>query len=133
MSTGVYFGRLFKEGKFAVQAGVRVFKEDADTARFSNDGTEMLVGANYVAWANGSIYAKLSQKDIQYDDVEPVFAISRDEQERRYEVGFNHTFKEKALKEWKLTGSYSHTDNDSNVSIYEYDRNLIALSMSRSF
>jgi hypothetical protein len=133
MSTGVYFGRLFKEGKFAVQAGVRVFKEDADTARFSNDGTELLVGANYVAWANGSIYAKVSQKDIQYDDVEPVFAISRDEQERRYEVGFNHTFKEKALKEWKLTGSFGHIDNDSNVSIYEYDRNVMALQLSRSF
>jgi len=133
MSTGIYFGRLFKEGKFAVQVGARVFKEDADAGRFSNDGTELLVGANYVAWANGSIFARVSQKDIQYDGVEPVFAISRDETERRYEVGFSHTFKEKLLKEWRLSGSYSRTDNDSNVSIYEYDRNLVALNLSRSF
>lgn len=133
MATGLYLGRLFKEGKFAVQAGARVFKEDADTARFSNDGTEVLLGANMVAWANGSIYARVSQKDIQYDDVEPVFAVSRDETERRYEIGLNHTFKGKVIKEWKLGGSFSHTDNESNVAIYDYDRNLVAINLSRSF
>ena len=133
LSTGLYYGYLFKEGKYAVQAGARVFQEDADFNRFSNDGTEILIGVNMVAWANGSVYARASQKDIDYDGKEPVFAESRNERERRYEIGFNHLFRENVLKEWKLSGSYAYTENDSNVDIYNYRRDVTAVSLSRVF
>jgi tetratricopeptide (TPR) repeat protein len=133
MSTGLYYGHLFKDGKYAVQVGGRVFKDDADLIRFSNDGTELLIGANMVAWANGSVYAKATQKDIEYEGREPVFSRARDERERRYEVGFSHLFKETLLKEWKLNGSFEYTENESNVPIYDFTRNVTAVSLSRTF
>jgi hypothetical protein len=133
MSTGIYYGRLFKDGKFAVQVGGRLFNENADIGRFSNDGTEILAGANWVAWSNGSVYGRFRQKDSRYDGIEPLFAKKRNETEQRYDAGINHTLKKGFLKEWKITASYTYTDNQSNVAIYDYDREVIGLGMSRAF
>jgi len=132
-STGLYYGRLFQDGKFAVQLGGRIFNENADTSRFSNDGTEVLVGANWIAWNNGSIYGRFRQKDSNFDDVEPLFNKRRDETEQRYDVGINHTLKKGAFKNWKITASYTFTNNDSNLAIYDYDREVVSLGMSRIF
>ncbi len=132
-STGLYYGRLFKNGKFAVQVGARIFNESADISRFSNDGTEVLAGANWVAWNNGSLYARFRQKDSKYDGVEPLFAKKRDETEQRYDAGVNHTFKKGTLEDWKITASYTYTENDSNLAIYDYDREVISLGMTRTF
>lgn len=133
-SIGVSVGKLLgSENKVAIQAGLKAFQEDADLSRFSNDGTEMFAGMNWAAWNNGTVFGRLSQKDAKYDGEEPVFGIKRDETERRLEIGFSHDFKEATLKNWRLSGSVSHTENDSNVSIYHYERELVGLNLSRTF
>jgi hypothetical protein len=133
-SIGVSVGKLIgSEKKVAIQAGIRAFQEDADLSRFTNDGTDMFVGMNWAAWNNGTVYGRFSQKDAKYDGVEPVFDVKRDETEQRLEVGFGHEYKEGALKNWKLSGSVSHTENDSNVSIYKYRRDMVGVNLSRTF
>jgi len=132
-ATGLSVGKMFKGGKVAVQGGVRVFDEQADVSRFSNDGTEFFVGGNFVAWNNGNVYARYSQKDAKFDGVEPVYNVARDETEERYEVGFGHNFKEGLMKNWKLSGSYIESHNNSNVSIYNYDREMTSVNLSRAF
>lgn len=133
VSGGVSYGHLFKGGKAAGQVGVRFFNEDADDSQFSNDGYEWFLGANFLAWPNGTINVRYSQKEAEYEGLVPVFALARDETEKRFEIGFGHNFKEGALKSWRLNGSWSHTDNASNVSIYDYNRDLTSLTLSRSF
>lgn len=133
-SVGISVGKLIgSEKKVAVQAGIRAFQEDADLSRFTNDGTEMFVGMNWAAWNNGTVYGRFSQKDAKYDGVEPVFDVKRDETEQRLEIGFGHEYKEGALNKWKLSGSVSHTENDSNVSIYKYRRDMVGVNLSRTF
>lgn len=133
-ATGVTLGKVFNAGKFALQGGVHVFQEDANLTHFSNDGTEIFLGANMLAWANGSVYGRASQKDVKYDGVEPFFApLKRDETENRYEIGFNHDIKTGVLERWKLNGSFTHTENSSNISIYDYERDVTALNLSRTF
>jgi len=132
-ATGVTLGKVFMGGKLALQGGVHVFQEDANLTRFSNDGTEIFLGANMLAWANGSVYVRASQKDVKYDGEEPIFALKRDETEHRYEIGFNHDIKTGFLERWKLGGSFTHTENSSNVSIYDYKRDVTALNLSRTF
>lgn len=133
-STGISFGKMVGEGnKVAVQAGVRVFEENAGASRFSNDGTEIFIGANYVAWENGSVFGRISQKDAKHDGVEPIYLIARDETENRYEIGLNHNFKEGWLNGWKLGASYQETRNSSNVSIFTYKREMTSVNLSRSF
>lgn len=133
VATGIAYGHLFQQGKVAVQGGVRVFDERADQDRFSNDGWEAFLGANFVAWQNGSVYGRINHKEAQHDGVEPIFAIARDEKEERYEIGFAHNFKEGGLANWKLGGSVQRTENKSNVSIYTYDRDVVSVNLSRSF
>ena len=130
---GAYAGYLIKGGKIALQGGVRGFDNDADNNRYSNDGTEVFVGGNWVAWNNGSVFARVGQKDIEYDGIEPLQTINRDERERRYVLGFKHDFKKTFLNKWTMSGNVSRTRNTSNVSIYTYDRDQAGITLSRSF
>ena len=133
LATGLSYGHLFNQGKIAVQGGVTAFDERADTSRFSNDGWEAFVGANFVAWQNGNIYGRYSLRDSKYKGIEPPFGVARDEREERYEIGLGHNFKEGALANWKLAGSWQQTRNRSNVGIYTYDREVVSVNLGRSF
>ena len=133
-ATGLSYGQLFNQGKIAVQGGVTGFDERADASHFSNDGWEAFIGANFVAWQNGSIYARYNYKEAKYKAIEPVlFTEARDETEDRYEIGFGHNFKEGALANWKLSGSWQQTRARSNISIYTYDREVVSVNLGRSF
>lgn len=131
--TGVSYGHLLMQGKLALQGGVHVFKEDASASRFSNDGWEAFGGVNVVAWQNGNVYGRYSHKESKFDGAEPVFAIARDETEKRFEVGIGHGFREGLMKDWRLSGSWQRTENDSNVSIYTYKRQLTGVTIGRNF
>lgn len=130
---GIYVGSLLKGKKIAVQGGIRGFNNDADNSRYSYDGTEVFAGANWVAWNNGSVFARVGQKDSKYDGLEPVFGVSRDERERKYVVGLKHNFKQSMLNKWSLSANYTRTTNNSNVSIYTYDRDQVGATLSRAF
>lgn len=132
-SGGVSYGHLFQGGKVAGQVGVKYFNEEADDNQYSNDGYEWFVGANFQAWTNGTVHVRYSQKEASYDGLVPVFGVARDETEQRVEIGFGHKFVEGKLKGWYLSGSLQLTDNQSNVSIYDYQRNMTTLTLSRSF
>jgi hypothetical protein len=133
VAAGLSYGHLFNQGKIAVQGGVKFFDEKADASRFGNDGWEAFLGANFVAWENGTVFGRLSHKEAKHDGLEPVFGVARDEREERYEIGFNHNFKEGGLKDWRLSGSLQETRNKSNVSIYTYDRQVVGFNLRRSF
>ncbi len=133
VASGLSYGRVLWDSKVAIQVGARYFDERADVDRYSNDGTEFFAGANYVAWENGSIYGRFSQKDAKYSGVEPVFNVARDEAENQMEFGFAHHFKDGMLKDWKLNGSYVYTRNASNVATFSYSREMTTLTMNRSF
>lgn len=134
-ATGISLGKLFQGGKLALQGGVHVFTESASQSRYSNDGTEVFIGANYLAWQNGTVYGRASQRDSKYDGVwdTPSFPVSRDETENRYEIGFTHDFKQGPMDHWRLSGSYTYTENSSNVSLFDYNRDVTAINLSRSF
>ena len=132
-SVGVSVGKLFKAGKYAVQAGVHVFNESADRSYYSNNGTDIFLAGNMVAWNNGSVYGRITERDSRYDGVDPSALVKRDERQFRYEVGFNHDYKQGVLNHWRLNGSYGATTNTSNAANYDYNRNVTSLNMSRTF
>ncbi|MCW8889125.1 MAG: hypothetical protein OQL20_00520 [Sedimenticola sp.] len=132
-SLGVSYGRLFSEGKFAFAGGLKTFGSDADNARFSNDGWEAFVGGSVVAWPNGSVFARASYRDSEYDGVEPVFNVARNESQKSLLIGFSHEIKGNKMDGWKIEGTYNRTDNSSNVAIYDYDRDIYSISLNKSF
>jgi len=132
-SVGVVLGKKYMKGKVSLQGGVSFFDEEADDDRFSRDGTRLFVGANWKAWKNGSLYANFSQRDSKHDAPELLFNEKRDEREQIFSVGFIHQFSNQYLNKWVLKGSFNNTENDSNVDIFTYDREVTSITFSRTF
>ncbi len=132
-SVGLTLGKRYMKGKLSLQAGVSLFDENARDDRFSRDGAKVFLGANWQAWKNGLVYASVSQRDAKHDAPEPLFNEKRDEREQRFALGFRHQFSGSYFDKWVLKGSYSNTDNASNVDIFKYDREVTNVTFSRNF
>ncbi|BAN35129.1 hypothetical protein SCD_n01302 [Sulfuricella denitrificans skB26] len=133
---GAYLGHVYHDNKVAAQAGIRFFHEAADRNYYSNDGTEFFVGASAVTWENGSVYGRYIQRDTKWDALNPNVPLLTQNQKdtlKTYELGFHHDFKEEMLKDWRITGSFTAYRNDSNISYYNYDRDMTSLTLSRTF
>lgn len=135
LSAAVTIGHNFKgAAKPSIYAGVRYFDEDADTDRRSNDGYRASVGFNVQPSSKSKAYINYSYRQRDYDDVEPVFGIARDESEKRFSLGANYRFKTGNLMDDVLLSlDYSNTSNDSNVALFSFNRYVTVLSLSRSF
>lgn len=133
MAVGPSLGHYFNKRKVAAQIGVRAVDFDAEEDRYSYDGYELYAGVNVKTWEGGSVYGRVSYRDVEYDGVEPFFGIARDEDEQRYALGVRHEFKDGYLNKWSLGGSFQYTENDSNLSLYDYDREQVMVNLGRTF
>lgn len=132
-SAGVSVGHLLANSKLSLQGGVRLFVEDANLDYYSNDGTELFVGMNYAASKALGVYAQLSRKEVEYDAVDPAVAVQRDEAQNRMVAGLNYTIASGPLADWTVKASVTRTDNNSNASLYDYDRTQTAVILERAF
>lgn len=130
---GASYGHLLLNGKIAIQGGIKGFNENADADRFTNKGWEAFGGVNVAAWDHGAVYGRYTYKKSDYKGSEPVYGISRDDHENRYEIGLSHTFSSGMMKDWKLSGSWQRTEARSNVGIYTFDREIAGITLSRMF
>ncbi|MDT8403609.1 hypothetical protein [Sulfuriflexus sp.] len=130
---GISLGKRYMNDRVAILVGLNLFEESADNDVFSRDGTQIFAGVNWNAWENGSLYANYRQRDYKHDAPEPLFNEKRDEREERFAIGASHEFKDGLLNKWVLNGSYTNTDNVSNVDIYDFDREVVSATLSRTF
>lgn len=133
IAAGPSLGRYFNQRKVAAQIGMRLIDFNADAERFAYDGYELYAGVNVKTWEGGSVYGRTALRDVDYEGFEPGFGQSRDEQEKRFAIGFRHEFKDGAWDKWAIGGDIQYTNNDSNISIYDYDRRQIQLNVGRTF
>jgi hypothetical protein len=126
-------GRYFRERSVLLQAGASYYNFDADADRFSYSGPEVFAGIVSQAWRNGAVFARAGYRWYHFDGVVPLFDRQRDDDELRLVAGFQHDYREGWLSGWSLVGSWTWTDNQSNVPIYEYYRHQVSLGLSRSF
>ena len=132
-SVGVTVGKRYSNAKVSVQAGLNFFDEDADNDRYSRDGFKASVGASWKAWKDGVVYTKFSQREAEHDAPEPGFGVKRDERTEEFVLGFRHKFGGKYLNKWVVNGKYSNTDNNTNIDLFTYDREVTSVTLSRSF
>jgi hypothetical protein len=75
---------------------------------------------------------RVGWRELDFKGPEPVpFGVARDDDELRYLLGFEHAFV--SLGHWVLRGAWIHTENDSNIPIYEYDRDVFSLGFASEF
>ncbi len=125
--------RYFDNRRLALQAGVGYADFSADIDHFGYRGPEIHGGVILEAWRDGIVYARAGYTHYDFDGTEPGFGVSRDDDEGRYALGFEHVFKSGLLNRWALQGSWVYTDNSSNVPIYDYDRHVVDVGLRRSF
>lgn len=127
--------RYFNDRKLALQAGIGYSDFDADQDNFGYTAPEFYGGFIVEAWTTGIVYGRVGYTPYDFGGTEdPLFpGVSRDDDEMRYALGFEHRFRSGMLEKWALQGSWTYTDNQSNVPIYEYDRHTVNLGMARSF
>lgn len=132
---GISGSRLYMDRKLGVQAGVAYSSFKARARRFAHKGPEVYVGAYYEAWERGQVYTRLSYRQYDFKGPEvvvPFVGQIRDEDEWRLIVGFRHEL-QSVLPGWAVRGDVSHTVNDSNVQLYDYDRTQVSLGLQKSF
>jgi len=134
-SADIFVSHDFNNHTMAVQFGGGWADFDADEERFSYSGPDFVVGFLWQAWRNGVVFARGNYRGYDYDGLEPLFESSgsRDDDEWRYTLGFQHDFKGGMLRGWSLVGTFMHTDNQSNIPIYDYDRDVANLGLARRF
>ena len=132
---GISGSRLYMNRKLGLQAGVAYSTFKARARRFAHKGPEVYVGAFYEAWERGQVYTRLNYRQYDFKGPEitaPFTGLIRDEDEWRLIVGFRHEL-QSVLPGWAVRGDISHTINDSNVQLYDYDRTQVSLGLQRSF
>lgn len=126
-------GYTFMSPRLAIQAGTRLFVEDADTDQWSNDGNGVFIASRWEFWEDGAIYGSINGLRIDYDGPAAGFVANREDRQTRYIIGVSQVLRYKWLNDLTLTGSFTRTNNNSNASTYEYDREQTMIMISRTF
>ncbi len=121
------------DNRLTVQVGTGVFHENAEINRFSNEGYQVSAGTSFKLNEIDTVYARHNFKNSRFGAPEVLFNQRRDENENRTTIGFNHRFTQQYVKDWVLDTSITHTDNASNVSIFDSRRTQFAINVAKQF
>lgn len=128
-SLGVALGKGYKNNTVGVQAGLEAFTNNAKEDEYSNDGWAAFAGANWQVKPEGSIFGRLSYRETEYDGVVTGVGKIRDEEELQLVIGGKHTI----ANDFELSMFWMRTEAESNVELYEYDRNQLSFTVGKSF
>jgi hypothetical protein len=129
----VILSRFLFEGRVAAQVGAGYSDFDADEDFFGYDAPEVFVGATWSAWQRGAVFGRAGYRWYSFDGQEPLFNESRDDDELRLTAGFQHELAGSFLPGWVVRGEWVWTDNDSDIEVFDWDRNQVTLGISRGF
>ena len=128
-SFGVALGKGYKNNTIGVQVGLEWYDNDAKEAEYSYDGWEAFVGANWQVKPTTSLFSRLSYSESDYDGEVTGVGKIRDDEEFQYMLGGKHLFG----NDYELSAYWLRTVSDSNVELYEYNRNQLSINVGRKF
>ena len=124
------------EDRFAWQAGLTYFNENADDNQYGNQGTTVFLGINLRLVGKTNLFGTASRESVRYDAPSSGFESygARSENEWRYTGGLNYTFQEAGVfTDWKVELKGVYADRNSNVGAFDYERTQGFLSFSQVF
>ncbi len=127
--------RYFNDRRWALQVGAGYASFDADGDQYGYDAPQAHIGVIAEAWTNAIVFARVGYANYDFDGIQDITGVNRDDDELRYAAGFEHEYREGFMKDWSLIGNWIYTDNDSSEGndVYDYDRHVVNLGLSRSF
>jgi hypothetical protein len=131
----VDISRVFLERSLGLQAGAAYTDFNADRDFLAYKGPDVYAGLTYNAWQRGTIFASVGYRKFEYQ--EPILIVpglpERDDDEYRLTTGFEHLLDGGILSGWVVRGEWIYTDNESNLDIYDFDRDQVSLGLQRRF
>jgi outer membrane protein len=109
--------------------------ENADDDRHSYKRASLGLRYDRLLPYNFAGFAAYRFENSKYDQPEPFFLVRRDDDKQEFTTGFSRTLWKAQDTKRSLAAllSYTHTRTDSNIAIYEYDKNLVATSLTLAF
>lgn len=107
-------------------------KEDVDDSTFdflSNDiygariGGQMVLNYKLVAYANASYEIR------EHDKTDPAFLSKREDDQFDFSVGLRYI----PLPNWTIKPQLSYLHNDSNISLFDFDRTVLSVNVRKDF
>jgi len=132
---GLDVAKFYSKQSIGLQAGVKYHDNGAKLGTLHSTGAEFYFGGQMPAWTDANAYLTLSARDYHYKqiDTDNSFTEKRDETEILAVLGVSHNFRSGSLKSWTLNAQYSFGENDSNIEVFTYDRNIFEINMRRYF
>ncbi len=132
---GMDLAKFYASQSIGIQAGIKYYDNGASAANLHYAGGELYLGGQMPAWGDARSYLTLSSRDYRYRAADGIISttVKRDETENIAVVGVSHDFRSGSLKSWTLNAQYSYSKNNSNLTEYSYDRNILEASMRRYF
>lgn len=117
-----------KAGTFS--AGLSLGRELARQSIYSNRSRGFRLGWQYAFAKNFVVSAYATYDDVRYDAREAIYPATRHDQ--RTTTGLDAIFKSEALR-GDILFSYAHTWNNSNLPIFDYERDVLSLGYRKTF
>jgi outer membrane protein len=86
-------------------------------------GGQMVLNYKWVA------YASTSYEHRRYDEDEPTFLRTRDDDQYDFTIGMKYL----PIPKWTIKPQLSYQRNDSNTELYEFDRTVLSVNFRRDF
>lgn len=118
---------------WVVQTGASLARQNARDEFEKQDIYELYVSVLRDLWEGGSGFVSVSYRDTDYDGLEPLFGVGREEKQTRYLAGVVHDFSIGDVKGFQAGLRYVYTDNKANIGIYQYDRSEVTADVAKRF
>lgn len=115
-----------------VYAGAYVGTEDEEESNVPHLGHDlwgMRLGGQLRYSERVKVFVNTSFEKRDYDGADPFFLKTRDDEQWDLRIGADYV----PLKHWRITPQVSYTDNDSNLKIHEFKRDVWSVTVRREF
>lgn len=130
---GAGWGHAFTGDKAPVVfSSVYFGKEEADDSDFdflSNDIYGARVGGQVVIHYKLVAYANASYEIREHDETDPAFLSKREDDQFDISIGMRYL----PLPGWTIRPQLSYLHNDSNISLFDFDRTVLSVNFRKDF
>jgi len=129
---GVGAAHSFGSERPVVFAGLYVGEENERNAGVPNLGHRLWgarLGVQAPVRDNISVFATGTYEERKYGGVEPVFLVTRNDDQYGLSLGMHWS----PARAWRVTPQISWTNNESNVIVNDYRREIYSVTLRREF
>jgi hypothetical protein len=119
----------WKQGGY-ITFGIGYEDNDSDHPDEDFERSSLRAGVLFPPVFNTSILISGSYHDKQYDNIDSVFGIKREDDKYSGTISLSHRF----FYDWLSVGfEYNYIKKDSNIDTYSYERNITTISLTARF